>query len=359
MAWFSSGFGEGFQASITPFSDYPITVVAWVKLTSTGNRCIYSQFTAGASHDAFTLNTVTSTNVLRVRCGAFDGGPADTVNALTIGEWSLCVGIAASATSRKVVLNADFANEGTDTASFSWPSTDTTSIGNGPTIIDNFNGTWGIVFVYAAALTDSEITALNLGLHPSRIRPDKIVQRYLLNDPGQSDARDYSGNGHHLDTVNGTPDFSLKGPPIQLRIIGQGSQFNEAVAGVSGTSAMTMLLPVMAATGEVVIQPSGTSAMTMLLPTMVASGVVGLGVSGTSAMTMLLPIMRATGVVFENAILSQADLQLQGRNLRNINTIYFGNTTINGSWRAKIDGANFIFQKLEAGVWVTKSTITP
>ncbi|MCK5644453.1 MAG: hypothetical protein KAJ19_26875 [Gammaproteobacteria bacterium] len=41
------------------------------------------------------------------------------------------------------------------------------------------------------------------------------------------------------------------------------------------------------------------------------------------------------------------------------NHIYFGGKNTEGSWRQGRDGNNFVTQRLESGVWVTKQTIIP
>ncbi len=41
------------------------------------------------------------------------------------------------------------------------------------------------------------------------------------------------------------------------------------------------------------------------------------------------------------------------------NFIYFGGKDTDGSWRQGRDGNNFVTQRRESGVWVTKDTIIP
>lgn len=45
--------------------------------------------------------------------------------------------------------------------------------------------------------------------------------------------------------------------------------------------------------------------------------------------------------------------------LGSTNAIVFGDPLTNGSWRIIRSGDNLITQRLEAGSWVTKQTITP
>lgn len=164
---------------------YPFTINCWF-LPSTADlthRLVGLADTSGGTENQWALQSTTS-DFLLFNC---KGGPLNnnsiTTNSMTLNEWNMATAVAASSTSRRVILNADFANEGINT-------TDATPAGLDNTVIGAFvresvfaSGTDFLianVAVWNVALVDDEISALDRGAFPHEIRRGSLIAHWRL-----------------------------------------------------------------------------------------------------------------------------------------------------------------------------------
>ena len=164
---------------------YPFTVIAWFNPSDAD--ALYRIW--GSSDTAtFTNYWGMYYNLADKLAGYVNDGTtqrtAKTTNAVNVDAWNMAAIVYASATDRTVILNADFANEGTNTTSSTPSSLDNTSIGAllvGASVLAS-----GIAYptaniaVWDVALTDNEITALYNGTWPNRVRPSSLLAHWPL-----------------------------------------------------------------------------------------------------------------------------------------------------------------------------------
>jgi len=163
---------------------YPFTAIAWfLPNTISTNHQLFSISDTAAFVNYFGMGYF-STNVLQGFANAGSGQQnADTTNAANLNEWNMAAIVFLSATNRRVILNADFANEGSSTTNTTPAGLDNTSIGalvGSSVTASNIDYLTAHVAVWDVALTDDEVTALNRGAFPHEVRPSSLLAHWPL-----------------------------------------------------------------------------------------------------------------------------------------------------------------------------------
>lgn len=166
---------------------YPWSAIAWFL----PNTLAKQHFLFICNNDVTNKNYwgmhYNTSNVLRCLTTNVPTGEsgAVTTNAATLNAWNMAATVFTSATNRKIVLNADFANEGVDTTNRVAPAPNNTSLGaflqpSPNELFSTIDFLIAHVAVWNVALTDDEITALNTGAFPQEIRPGALLAHWPL-----------------------------------------------------------------------------------------------------------------------------------------------------------------------------------
>lgn len=167
---------------------YPFTVNAWMLPNTVTQR----QFLFYSANDVVDGNywgmRITTGDVALCAVNTAGSGETNvvTTNTVTNNAWNMATMVFTSATSRKIVLNGDFANEGVDTVSKAAPvGLVNTALGAflQPSPNERFSFIDFLlahVAVWDVALTDDEVTALNRGAFPHEVRPSALLAHWPL-----------------------------------------------------------------------------------------------------------------------------------------------------------------------------------
>lgn len=226
---FDDASSQYLDLASTPVTAAPFTVSAWVNTDVTGTQQVavmISDVDAG-THYWYIGNNASSQALFSVRAGGA-GLNATTVNTMSNNTWHHYCGITASATDRKMRLDGDIANEGTETTSAVPASMDGIGIARRRTTAPGVytSGSIAEVAIWDVALTDAENISLSKGVSPLLIRPASLVFYAPLQN---SEDRDIIG-GNALTPFN-TPTVSAH--PRVLYPVGQ-AIFPIAAAGGGG-----------------------------------------------------------------------------------------------------------------------------
>lgn len=200
----STQFLSGAASLVTTF---PFTLAVRYNTDTTAvNQNLFGLY-AGATAQAHYMSLSDSGGTKRgfatsvSTAGGFDH--AITTTTVTVSTWSSMVGLYASSTSRRSVLNGDIAGAGTNTATNAPVGLDTFHAAQyNPTDVDEFNGRLAEIAVWSSIITDAEITAYDRGVSPLLISPGTLQHYWQLlgrNDPEP----DLIGRASF--TLNGTP----------------------------------------------------------------------------------------------------------------------------------------------------------
>ena len=180
-----NGNTEWFTASSwTAVTDPPCTMACWFRprevnpRTSEQHIQSISNF-AGA--DRFGIQIYPDLTIQQTLiAGVFSGGSWQRVesgNTWQYGEWHHGCAIFAADDDRRVILDGDWANSGTDTTLKAFGTVDRYTVGGqatGSAVVDLFRGWLDWVVVWDVALTQQEVEALADHVSPSRVRPQNI-----------------------------------------------------------------------------------------------------------------------------------------------------------------------------------------
>ena len=164
---------------------YPFTWIVWFFPTVAGNRLrLMSEADTAIDLHRF-LFLYHPTNVLRVNARDSSSNISfSTTNAATLNVWNMGAFVAASATDRRVILKADFGNEGSDATNISPTGLDNTTFGvdiNGAgTFASDINYRTANIAVYNVALSNNELTAINRGTWAKEIRRGNLIANWRL-----------------------------------------------------------------------------------------------------------------------------------------------------------------------------------
>lgn len=164
-----------FELPVVP--DYPCTVdLCFTPDSAWPNGCLWSEANTASDINYIQLYEDIATGTLT--CGmvsAGAGSAATTTNTMSAGTRYHCTWIAASSTSRRVVIGGDWANSGHDTNALAWPTgidgmdIGTIRISSFPNGVNFAKGTISDVAIWTRALLQSEVESLAAGAPPSRI----------------------------------------------------------------------------------------------------------------------------------------------------------------------------------------------
>lgn len=200
---------ENFLETTDVPSGYPLTMACWFNPDSTIDE----------DNDLMTVQQVNSANNFHhlvqesddstLQYNAREGGAATrsaaTTNTAGAGSWHHACAIGTSATDRRVVLNGDWANSGTNTTDATPASLGQTHIAGLLVANDNPNhgldGDLAEAAIWSVALVQAEVEALANGVSPLLIRPDQLWAYWKLYGR-ESPERDYWAGGHDLTLVN-------------------------------------------------------------------------------------------------------------------------------------------------------------
>lgn len=133
---------------------------------------------------------------------------AVSANDILIGVWNHMCARAFASDSRDVVLNADFANKGTNTNESAPAGLDSIDIGleGDSSPADAWVGQLAELAIWDVALSDADVQALNDRVSPWLIRPDARVSYWPLWGTTSPEIDVWGGN--HIALVNAPPRAS-------------------------------------------------------------------------------------------------------------------------------------------------------
>ena len=209
---------------------------------------------------------------------------ATTLNGCTVNTWHMATAIAATTSSRTVILDANVASQGTETSLRAPGGLDRTALG----LRHNsgggaaFNGRMAWVTVWNQVLTANELTALYSGRNPLTIRRPSILTCWPLFGWATPEPNLISGAGALGPTAN-PPTLTLNGPPVEPMASRLWTlPLAAVVSGISGT--LDQSLAVLTSTSSGSVPTSGALSHTLAALTSASSGVV----STTGALTQPL-----------------------------------------------------------------------
>lgn len=193
---------SGFLSSTTAAaSGYPFTVAGWFRHTDVADDSIFSIFHSASSNSY--RGGITSAHELTIV--VFENAVstiATTTNGASINEWTHATFVFASATDRRVYLNANQTTAGSSTTNSTPANTmDRTRFGANSTVSNRFGGDLYLWAVWPAALSINEIESLYNGAHPNSVGSAAYCWEFTGDSP------EVSSIGALDLTVNGTTSF--------------------------------------------------------------------------------------------------------------------------------------------------------
>lgn len=212
MTCIYDGSGDYHNIASAIVSAYPWSFSIWFKPASTqadaGGTLLAVEGATNSHYWWFVWNKTVSKISIVTKDSASAGTSAYSVNTLTQDAWNHATLVASSATDRKVILNGDVANSGTDVNSKS-PTVTKTALGT----LQNYAGLYeykgNLAFgtFWNVALTDAEVASLAKGAYPLTVRPESIVGFFPLqiaaNSPDLVATRVLTANGGVAATQDG------------------------------------------------------------------------------------------------------------------------------------------------------------
>ena len=204
------------RAESAPVTAYPFTLACWfyADQDSLWGNLININESSGYD-DYFSLNARMdrSGDPLETQISIAGANKnARTTNAISLNVWSYGVGIFTSATSRRSVLNGDWANSVESTQDATIPAPVEMQIGQlkdgGST--RNFSGRIAEVAIWNVALIQVEVEQLSRGISPLRIRPENLVAYWPIFGIGSPEP-DYIGTANMA--ITGSPSVADH-PPV-------------------------------------------------------------------------------------------------------------------------------------------------
>lgn len=199
----STGYLSASNAAVTA---YPLTVAGWFRHTDIIADGMFAIYDSSAGTNRF-QGRITSGHALQIDV-LFGGNLATgtTANAATINQWAHGAFVFNSATDRRVYLNANDANKGSNTTDATPGGTLGSTvlasrITGTSTVTEFFAGDFAEWGVWNAALSLEEITSLARGFSPMMVRPEKLQAYWPIN--GRASLEERWAGSFNL-TVNGT-----------------------------------------------------------------------------------------------------------------------------------------------------------
>lgn len=164
-------------------TSYPVTMSAWVKITTGGRTQAFMSIGAGGASDPQRLEMrFPPTDIAQARSvdSSLGTNAASASTATPVNTWTHVVGVFASNSSRAVYVNGTgFTNTITrtvDPSTFAYQTVGC-NISSGPSYGNFFEGHIAEPAWWAAELTPDEIAALVAGYSPLFVRP-KLLRSY-------------------------------------------------------------------------------------------------------------------------------------------------------------------------------------
>lgn len=196
-------------------ASYPFTLTAWVRCESGGDtyRTVLRLYNNADSQGDISVEWQSTRLPSAAIYDAVTLAWRDTQNTagpLALNGWSHVAAIFTSATSRRVVVDGDWANATENTGSAAaptagWNRLEVAAYGPG----NWFNGQVAHVAVYTAALTEAEVDTLAAGGHPYSVQNANCVNYWPM--PGNASPEPDSKNNYDL-TLYNSPAQGI-GPP--------------------------------------------------------------------------------------------------------------------------------------------------
>jgi concanavalin A-like lectin/glucanase superfamily protein len=242
MALLFDGIDDHCIVTVPIGTAYPITVEVWFNPDTTVSGVLAGVFDTATDNDRWQLQYASTTlNFTMITAGA--SSTAASANAPTTGIWNHGCGIFTSATSRRCVLNGDWANSGVDTGSKTFPAgLDQTVIGRRMSATNGlpFDGRIAEVTIWDVAFTQAEVEASARGCRPLRLRTGNRLGHWRLGLGAGGAEPDWSGNHNNM-TVSGAlvADHVPLGPDFGFDLGWQG------LSGAAAVSEFVRSIPAM------------------------------------------------------------------------------------------------------------------
>jgi hypothetical protein len=203
------------------FTDYPVTMVAWVYLTGAVNQTVlaFGDQSGTNSYQRIYLRDPTDIDVVAFSRDSTVNAWTDTTTSYTTSAWNHVAAVFTSDTLRESYLNGG--GNQSDTTSIDFDATmDNTTIGAldvadlGPAgFVDGYIAECAL---YNVALSAIEIGLLAKGFSPLMVRPDALVAYWpMVKDNTAEVARDIV-SGYDLDYMGSSPLGSQVHPRIYM-----------------------------------------------------------------------------------------------------------------------------------------------
>lgn len=244
MARLFNGSSDQLGIASALVTAYPFTLAAWMRAANvTANMSVIGIYdTAAGTQSRWDIEARGGVGGDPIRFVSRQGGvqrDVDTSSGFSANTWHHVCGVGVSATERTVFL--DGGSKATDTQANTPVDLDVTALGvlkRGDGDAFFVNGRIAEAAIWSVALTDAEVLALSLGLHPLRVRRTSIVAYWPTYGLGSPEA-DLGGAGNNL-TVTGTT-LADHAPviPYSARFWGHGPLIEAVVAGGRIMSSLT------------------------------------------------------------------------------------------------------------------------
>ena len=154
----------------------PFTLAGWFTADGINGDCPMGLFASGSAH-SFRISGQSS-QVVRLIAQDSTTSNCDTVNTMGAGGvWHHLAIICATQTDRRIILNGDLANMGTNTGNRAPANINRISFGSndGSTPGSPFTGLLSLPALWGVGLDNNEVVMLSKGMHPTRVRPSALV----------------------------------------------------------------------------------------------------------------------------------------------------------------------------------------
>lgn len=246
---FDDASSQFLEINVAPVTGTPLTMAAWFRPDNANLfQIIVSIVDKDTADDQFRL--VTAGNAVgdpvqfavRTSSGTFT---AVTTTGYSLNTWHHAVGVAASATDRRVFI--DGGSKGVSTSSKIPSGLNRISIGRlgDSTPSNHFSGRIAEVVIWNVALTDVEVAVLAGGVSPLRVRPGNLKGYWPIF--GASPETDFSGQGNNLTVTGATiadhapvaPQFGFAG--MEFGAAAVAASVPDLVSMMSGGAPVTTL----------------------------------------------------------------------------------------------------------------------
>lgn len=218
-----NGSSQYLSTTTAPVTGYPFTIAGWFKTTNGGTMACLSD-TGAPGYDHFRADTDNANNTYLASYPS--GGSAFPSNLWTSNTWSHFAAICTSSTSRRIVVNGNWASSGTSTGDVTPSSLDKFYVGvadndANETLAGYFAGLVAHVAVWSSALSQTDVESLagpfssgaqsGSGANPLAVQAASLVAYWPL---AGSTSPEPDSKGSNSLTLTGSPGAGASDPTV-------------------------------------------------------------------------------------------------------------------------------------------------